>query len=279
VLETFENQQGRRRCTFINPAGLPALIREKRRAGCFPKGPEGRQALKEETAGPRLPEAWVVGGGELEEIASGIAEKTLTLEWMDTRRMAEQIKREKPRVVLWPADWRGRREAARIAALLGAGLCADCISLQTDGRDLFFYRPAWGGNLIGKIRCKTVPAMATVRLRDITEGSLMVSMGMGMRGLEEEVAACARRLDAELGASRPAVDAGMAPYETQVGLTGRMVSPGVYLSLGISGAAAHTCAIEGAGCVIAVNTDGKARIFEYADYGVVAGGREALAVL
>ena len=60
------------------------------------------------------------------------------------------------------------------------------------------------------------------------------------------------------------------PYEKQVGLTGRTVSPKVYVAFGISGAVQHTCAIAGAGTVIAVNTDKNARIFDYADFGVVA---------
>ena len=65
-------------------------------------------------------------------------------------------------------------------------------------------------------------------------------------------------------------DSGILPYEKQVGLTGRTVSPKVYVAFGISGAVQHTCAIAGAGTVIAVNTDKNARIFDYADFGVVA---------
>jgi electron transfer flavoprotein alpha subunit len=120
--------------------------------------------------------------------------------------------------------------------------------------------------------------MATVRLGS-SSGDVIVSMGLGMRGFEKETTLCAKRIGADLGASRSAVDAGMAPYEVQIGLTGRTVSPRVYLSLGISGALAHTCAIEGADCIIAVNTDKDARIFEYADYGILAEGREVLSFL
>jgi electron transfer flavoprotein alpha subunit len=60
------------------------------------------------------------------------------------------------------------------------------------------------------------------------------------------------------------------PYSAQVGLTGKRVSPKVYLALGVSGAVQHTCAISGAKFIIAVNKDKDARIFDYADYGVIA---------
>jgi electron transfer flavoprotein alpha subunit len=282
VIETFENPRGLRTCTFIKSDQASALIERKRRER--PEGKPGDRPAAEAseqktiTAG-KLPEAWVVGAGELEEKAASIAERVRVLERDDPRIIAGRIEAGKPGLVLWPADWWGRWAAPQAAAVLGAGLCADCTALQTDGKDIWFFRPAWGGNLIGKIRCGTVPAMATMRLKGAPNGSLIISMGLGMLGLESQVAACAGRLNAELGASRSAVDAGMAPYEAQVGLTGRMVSPGVYLALGISGALAHTCAIEGSGCVIAVNTDNGARIFEYADYGIVAEGREVLSVL
>ncbi len=71
-----------------------------------------------------------------------------------------------------------------------------------------------------------------------------------------------------LAASRALVDLGLAPYAWQVGLTGRTVAPKVYVAIGISGAVQHTCAIEQAKTVIAVNPDRNARIFDYADFGV-----------
>jgi electron transfer flavoprotein alpha subunit len=80
----------------------------------------------------------------------------------------------------------------------------------------------------------------------------------------------AQRLSAEICATRSVVDVGGAPYEAQVGLTGRTVSPRVYIAVGVSGAVQHTSAIACAGTVIAVNSDRHARIFDFADYGIVA---------
>ena len=77
-------------------------------------------------------------------------------------------------------------------------------------------------------------------------------------------------MGAELAATRSVVDSGEMPYSAQVGLTGRVIAPDVYLAIGISGAVQHTCAIAESGTVIAVNNDKNARIFDYADYGVVA---------
>ncbi|MGN1052414.1 MAG: FAD-binding protein, partial [Candidatus Scatosoma sp.] len=75
---------------------------------------------------------------------------------------------------------------------------------------------------------------------------------------------------AELCCSRAVADSGTMSYEKQVGLTGKTVSPKIYVAFGISGAVQHTCAIAGAETVIAVNKDKNARIFDYADYGIIA---------
>ena len=79
----------------------------------------------------------------------------------------------------------------------------------------------------------------------------------------------AEKYGAEVCASRKVVDSGVLPYEKQVGLTGRTIAPKVYVAFGISGAVQHTSAIEGAVRIIAINEDKNARIFDYADYGII----------
>ena len=152
--------------------------------------------------------------------------------------------------------------------MLKTGLCADCTQLEADGDTLLMYRPARGGNIYAKIKCLTYPQMATVRTKS-ESSDIIVSMGKGVVESIDLVKAFAEEIGAELGASRGMVDAGKLLYEMQVGLTGKTVSPKIYVAVGISGAVHHTCAIEGADTVIAINPDKDARIFEYADYGIL----------
>jgi electron transfer flavoprotein alpha subunit len=106
---------------------------------------------------------------------------------------------------------------------------------------------------------------------DISEAEFIVSVG---RGIEEEenlelIEELAEALDATLAASRPIVDSGWLPKNRQVGQSGKVVTPTVYLAIGISGAVQHVAGMKGADTIIAVNTDPDAPIFDIADYGIV----------
>ena len=76
-------------------------------------------------------------------------------------------------------------------------------------------------------------------------------------------------MSAELGSSRPVVDYGWLPHERQVGSSGQVVSPKLYLAIGISGAIQHQVGMKGSENIMAINKDANAPIFEIADYGVV----------
>ena len=106
---------------------------------------------------------------------------------------------------------------------------------------------------------------------DITKADFLISIGRGVKSQAqaEQIGELAKRIGAELGASRPVIDAGWVPRFRGVGQSGRKVTPSIYLALGISGAAQHLAGIRGAGTIIAVNTDAHAPIFEVADYGAV----------
>jgi electron transfer flavoprotein alpha subunit len=106
---------------------------------------------------------------------------------------------------------------------------------------------------------------------DLGSAQLIVSVGRGIREAENIslVQDLASALGAELAASRPICDNGWLPMERQVGSSGQSVAPKLYLAVGISGAIQHLVGMKGSQCVVAINKDPDAPIFEIADYGII----------
>jgi electron transfer flavoprotein alpha subunit len=106
---------------------------------------------------------------------------------------------------------------------------------------------------------------------DITEADVLVSIGRGIA--EEEnlplIEALADALGATLSSSRPIVDNGWLPQNRQVGQSGKVVTPDVYIAIGISGAVQHVAGMKGSDTIVAINTDPNAPIYDIADYGIV----------
>lgn len=258
VMKVFESKRGMRRCSFIDRDELMPLIARL--------GEETAKEFRPIKSEKRLGCVWITDSA-VRAWAESIADEVCEIDGRDPYKSAELIKNGSPDAVLWNADALGRRNAPIVAGLLDLGLCADCTQLETDGERLYMYRPARSGNITAKIKSDTLPQMATVRTAE-TSGKIIVAYGKGVLSERERVLGLAEKLGAEVCASRGAVDAGSAPYSAQVGLTGRCVSPNIYIAIGISGAVHHTVGIENAGTVIAINPDRDARIFEYADYGI-----------
>jgi len=115
------------------------------------------------------------------------------------------------------------------------------------------------------------PFRGSAQTVDLGSAQFIVSVGRGIKDAENLplVQELATALGAELAASRPICDNGWLPIERQVGSSGQTVSPKLYLAVGISGAIQHLVGMKGSQCVVAINKDPDAPIFEVADYGIV----------
>ena len=258
VLSSFENEGGKRKCRFFPPEAFFSVIEE---------------ALKKEpslaplpASEKKLPLVFSFGREPL-PFAESVGQKTVV--FTSEEALFRAIEEKDPDAVLFAGDEESRAFSARAAARLRLGLCADCTSLETDGKELFMIRPAKGGSVIARIRSLTRPAMASVRTVKKDGEEKILCVGFGARNEKEALALFAEKEGFALAATRKAVEAGVLPYQAQVGLTGKTVAPRLYLAVGVSGAVQHLAGMDRSGCVVAVNPDPEAPIFAYADYGLL----------
>ena len=219
------------------------------------------------------------------------------------------VRKTDSKILLAPATVQMRSILPQLAYRLKAGLTADCTELSLENGRLLQIRPAFGSSLMATILTQSTIQMATVRpgcfpaVKQPCSDPVLVNevfsapheriichgyhsfedqlplhqadvviaggLGVGSKLGFEKLQGLAARLGGAVAASRSAVDAGFAPYSCQVGMTGTCVSPKIYIAFGISGAVQHLSGISGAKTIIAVNSDPKAPIFDYADYGIV----------
>ncbi len=260
VLKTFENESGKRKCKFIELCDLNRVINES-----IEKQLGGTQNTIPENP---LKKVYIVGKKPM-ELAKTVGDDITVIETEDYKEICEIINRDKPSAVLFASDDKSKMLSSLVAATLDLGLCADCTKLENEDDNLIMYRPALAGSIIGKIKSLTKPALATVRTPDDKRKDIIVSIGYGAKDYIETVKRFADSINAEIGASRKMVDNGYMPYTAQVGLTGKTVSPPVFIAVGVSGAVHHIVGCDRSGTVIAINSDRNAPIFEYADYGII----------
>lgn len=223
--------------------------------------------------------------------------------------ITEIVSKTDSRVVLAPATPDGRELMASLAERLAADLVQDCSSIYWDGvlkvtKSMYGGRVLSHLELSGKPALATLrPRMVSVnkegdtepeiipmdlpdvdagvtlmeiirsvdQTQDVSDARIIVSGGRGLGGPDNWpiLQELCDVLGAALGASRAAVDAGWIAQSHQVGQTGKVVSPDLYIACGISGAIQHLAGIRDAGVVVAINRDPEAEIFEYCDYGIV----------
>lgn len=213
-------------------------------------------------------------------------------------------------VVVFPATMAGKDVAPRVAALLDVPMVTDVVGVVSDDT---FVRPMFAGNVTAKVRVDGGRFVATVRATafqgadcpapnafslpaegatkrvsvdestggrpDLAQARVVVSGGRPLKDaetFERLVGGLADKLGGAVGATRAAVDSGIAANELQVGQTGKIVAPELYIAAGISGSTQHMAGMKDSKVIVAINTDGDAPIFEIADYGLVMDLYEAI---
>jgi electron transfer flavoprotein alpha subunit len=233
-----------------------------------------------------------------------------------TQAAAAVAKQADPAVILLGQTNIGRDLGPALAFKLGTAVAMDAIALEMKDGKLHTTRPAYGGNARAVNSFTATPAIATVRPKsqDAAEGGaaggvakvpfdasgirtkvtarnvatsegvrledadVVVTGGRGLGGPENfaGIEELAKILGGAVGASRAVADLGWRPVAEQVGLTGKVVSPTVYIAVAVSGASQHMAGCSGSKNIIAINKDADANIFKAARFGIVGDFKQVL---
>lgn len=260
------------------------------------------------------PDLLALGQGEISGAFNRVFQCPETVAANLVYRAADLIQKEGYQVILLSATTLGSEIAGRLGARLKAPVISEVIEVKSD---LTVKRPIYGGKAVAEYRIVDKPVILTIRRKyfepaplegtttavafdienppialisedyvqvkgvSLEDAEVVVSGGRGMGGSDnfEMLREMAGLLNGAVGATRAAVDEGWVPSTMQVGQTGVIVAPAVYFAVGISGASQHLAGIANAKCVVAVNKDEEANIFNRARFGVVYDYKKFIPVL
>ncbi len=246
-----------------------------------------------------------------------IAEAINPTSLLATSFLEKAIAESRPGIILMVESDLGADIAPLLAARLGTAAVTGVVSLRTDGDNIVFTRPVYGGNALADFIIETEPKIVSVRSKafapatatenrtaevvelaaeppvgvrilehvtvpqqgpKIEEAKIVIGGGRGLGGPEgfAQLKQVADLLGGVVGASRPPCDQGWWPESGQIGVTGKIISPDLYIAVGISGSSQHVSGVTGSKTVVAINKDAEANIFKVASYGVTSDWKKVI---
>ena len=264
VIKSYENTSDRRFCEFVDYSELDKVI---------------QKALKteknvNEVKVNKAPLIHYIGN--IKDVAQKYAKKVqeIDIEGLSISEICTRIAEISPKIILWEENDKFKPIAAKVAVRLNVGLCADCTSFDYSNGQFVITRPALGGDVFADIICSSSISMATTKNLDDKKQDVAITVGRGGIKYYEQIKKLAKKYNAAVYCSRPIADEGLMDYSLQVGLTGIMINPKVCITIGTSGAVQHIAGIKKSQTIIAINNDKKAKIFDYADYGILMDAKD-----